>query len=511
MQFTTFICKWNGIVNQNRQTLPTGDILKQENKRFNFLLSDNIKIIKDVFENDSILRQRQFSFCGVSACLFYFDGMINVELVNESVIKPLMEAKVNLEKTNIAAEVAEKLLYASEVKQTSSVEDSISSMLYGDTLLLLENSHIAITVNTKGWRTRGISEPENERVLQGPREGFDEAAMFNVSMLRRRLKTPDFKTELVTVGSRTNTLVFVCYLGSLVNRQALRELKFRLSAIDTDSVLDSNYITEQIGQGRGLFKRAGATERPDIVAARLLEGRIALVVDSTPVVITLPYLFSENFQADEDYYINNKLASASRMLRMLCFFLAVVVPAFYVALTTHHFDFLPSAFAQTISVSRAGVPFPTVAEAFLLTLIFEILRETGLRMPQSVGHALSIVGGLVVGQSAVEAKIVSAPMLIAVALSGICGLMVPRLKTAVFYLRFIFIASAALFGLYGIIFTIFVTLYSIFNMESLGIDATLSLNNPSFQSFKDVFFRTNWKNMITRPKIQTKDRIRKKL
>ena len=482
----------------------------EETLSFGYSLSENIKLIEKIFESDTILRKREFSFAGINACLFYFDGMVNVELVNESVIKPLVLSEKLPDRDEISKFVAEKLLFASEIKKTSLLSDAVSSILYGDTLLLLENSHIAITVNTKGWRTRGISEPENERVLQGPREGFDEAAMFNVAMLRRRLQTPDFKTELLRLGRRTKTIVFICYLNSLVNRQTLRELKLRLGSIDTDSVLDSNYITEQIGQGGGLFKKVGTTERPDIVAARLLEGRIALVVDATPVVITLPYLFSENFQVDEDYYINSKLASAGRLMRLLCFLLSVTVPAFYVALTTQHFDLLPPAFALTVSVSRAGVPFPTVLEALLLTLIFEILRETGQRMPQSVGHALSIVGGLVVGQSAVEAKIVSAPMLIAVALSGICGLMVPRLKTAVFFLRFTFIFAAALFGIYGILITALLVLNYILRMDSLGVDATVSLNNPTFQNFKDVFIRVNWKNMLTRPQIQNKDRIRKK-
>ncbi len=482
----------------------------EETLSFGYSLSENIKLIEKIFESDTILRKREFSFSGINACLFYFDGMVNVELVNESVIKPLVLSEKLPDRDEISKFVAEKLLFASEIKKTSLLSDAVSAILYGDTLLLLENSHIAITVNTKGWRTRGISEPENERVLQGPREGFDEAAMFNVAMLRRRLQTPDFKTELLRLGRRTKTIVFICYLNSLVNRQTLRELKLRLGSIDTDSVLDSNYITEQIGQGGGLFKKVGTTERPDIVAARLLEGRIALVVDATPVVITLPYLFSENFQVDEDYYINSKLASAGRLMRLLCFLLSVTVPAFYVALTTQHFDLLPPAFALTVSVSRAGVPFPTVLEALLLTLIFEILRETGQRMPQSVGHALSIVGGLVVGQSAVEAKIVSAPMLIAVALSGICGLMVPRLKTAVFFLRFTFIFAAALFGIYGILITALLVLNYILRMDSLGVDATVSLNNPTFQNFKDVFIRVNWKNMLTRPQIQNKDRIRKK-
>lgn len=474
-------------------------------------MEDNIRLIQKIFEGDSILRTRRLSFSGVSACVMYFDGMVNVELINESIIKPLVRAK-ELKNTGITADlVAEKLLYASEIKLTSLVSDAVSAMLYGDTLLLLDKSHTAVTVNTKGWRTRGISEPENERILQGPREGFDEAAMFNLAMIRRRLQTPDFCAELTRVGRRTNTIVFLCYLKSLVNRDTLRELKGRLSRIDIDSILDSNYITEQISDRKGsLFKTVGATERPDIVAARLLEGRIALVVDSTPVVITLPYLFSENFQSDEDYYINYKLASAGRIMRMLCFFLAITVPAVYIAFTTFHFDFLPPAFALTVSVARAGVPFPSVLECVILTLIFEILRETGIRMPQSVGHALSIVGGLVVGQAAVEAKIVSAPMLIVVALAGICGLMVPRLKTAVFYLRFIMIFASALFGFYGILFVCAAVLLSVLKMRSMGVDVTLSLNTPTLRSFKDVFVRTDWTRMTTRPPLQNNNIIRKK-
>ncbi len=483
----------------------------EQNDRFKYKLSDNIKLIKDLFSGDSILRQRKINFSGISASIFYFDGMVNVELINESIVKPLVMAE-NLTEDKLTVEViCENILFASEVKMTSSVNEAVSAMMYGDTLVIFENSHIVATVNTKGWRTRGISEPENERIIEGPREGFDEAAMFNVAMIRRRLQTTDFSVETARLGSRTNTLVFICYLKSLVNRETLRELKARLSKIDIDSVLDSNYITEQIKDRKhSLFRTIGTTERPDVVAARLLEGRIALVVDSTPMVITLPYLFSENFQSDEDYYINHLAASAGRLLRMVCFFLSVTVTGIYIALTTFHFELLPSAFAGSISAARESVPFSTLAEAVVMTLIFEILRETGIRMTGGVGHALSIVGGLVVGQAAVEAKIVSAPMLIAVALSGICGLMVPRLRTAVLYLRFIMIFAAAYFGIYGLLVLWSLILISVLSLSSFGTDATLSLDSPTLQKLKDVFIRIGWDKMFTRPLIQKKNIIRKK-
>jgi len=485
-------------------------VKNMENKYFLASLPDNIKIIEQLFSGDSVLRKREFSFCGTKACLFYFDGMVSVELINESIIKPLAIADFVDESQPIADFICEKLLFASEIKKTSVISEAVSSLLYGDTLILLEKSHTAITVNSKGWRTRGISEPENERVLEGPREGFDEAAMFNVAMIRRRLQTPDFTAEITRIGRKTNTIIFICYLKSLVNRETLRELKMRLSKIDIDSILDSHYITEQIRDNKNsLFKTVGTTERPDVVAARLLEGRIALVVDATPVVITVPYLFSENFQSDEDYYTGYLIASAGRLMRILAFFLSVTVPALYIAFTTHHFQFLPAAFAQTVSVAREGVPFSTLVEGLLLCLIFEILRETGVRMPQSVGHALSIVGGLVVGQAAVEARIISAPMLIAVALSGICGLMVPRLRSAVFYLRFAFIFISALFGFYGILLLWTAVLIRILTLKSMGVDSTISLDTLSLQSFKDVFVRASWTKMYTRPKIQKNNSIRK--
>ncbi len=485
--------------------------MKQLEEFFVSTLRDNISLFKALFDKDGIIRFRKFNVCGgIEACLIYFDGMVNVELVNESVMRPLVLAKRLPADENAAEYVYKNLLYSGEVKLVGEVKTAASSILYGDTLLLIEGCKTGLIINTKGWRTRGISEPENERVLEGPREGFDEAAMFCAAMLRRRLKTPDFCAEMTMVGRRTETLVFICYLKSLVNRDVLRELKSRLKKIDIDAVLDSNYITELISERpSSFFKTVGTTERPDVVCAQLLEGRIALIVDGTPMVITLPYLFSENFQSDEDYYINHSLATAGRLLRMLCFFLSFSAPAVFIALTTFHFEFLPSAFALTVAGSREGVPFSTLTEALALTVVFEILRETGIRMPQSVGHALSIVGGLVVGQAAVEARIISAPMLIIVALSGICGLTVPRLKTAVFFMRFIMILAAGFFGLYGYIFMLLAFLIYILGMSSFGVDSTVSLISSENRRFKDVFRRTVWRNMKTRPEIQNNDKVRK--
>lgn len=481
----------------------SGQIADYAESRLSSSLEENIRLFKGIFEKDAVLRLRKIavrSSCSYDCALFYMDGMIKAELLNESVIRPLITSRAERREDSLVGFISKQVLFAGETSVTDRVEDMLRSLLYGDTLLIVEGCTDAITINTKGWRTRGISEPEDERVLQGPREGFDEAALLNLAMIRRKLLTPDLCTELIRVGRRSDTPVFICYLDTLVNKRTLSELKKRIKKLDMDGILDSNYIAEQIrDHPRSLFKTCGSTERPDIVAARLLEGRIALVVDGTPVVMTVPYLFSENFQSDEDYYLNYAVSSVGRLLRFVCFFLSISIPAVFIAATSYHKELLPTSLALTVAQLRGGVPFSAFWECILLIFVFEILKETGVRMPQSLGHALSIVGGLVVGQAAVEARIVSAPMLIIVALSGISGLMVPRLKGAVFYLRLIYVVLSALFGLYGYIAGITVTLIHILDLSSFGTSSTVSLDRASFQSLKDSFWRAPWGKMRTRP------------
>ena len=481
----------------------SGQIADYAEIRLSSSLEENIRLFKGIFEKDAVLRLRKIavrSSCSYDCALFYMDGMIKAELLNESVIRPLITSRAERREDSLVGFISKQVLFAGETSVTDRVEDMLRSLLYGDTLLIVDGCTDAITINTKGWRTRGISEPEDERVLQGPREGFDEAALLNLAMIRRKLLTPDLCTELIRVGRRSDTPVFICYLDTLVNKRTLSELKKRIKKLDMDGILDSNYIAEQIrDHPHSLFKTCGSTERPDIVAARLLEGRIALVVDGTPVVMTVPYLFSENFQSDEDYYLNYAVSSVGRLLRFVCFFLSVSIPAVFIAATSYHKELLPTSLALTVAQLRGGVPFSAFWECILLIFVFEILKETGVRMPQSLGHALSIVGGLVVGQAAVEARIVSAPMLIIVALSGISGLMVPRLKGAVFYLRLIYVVLSALFGLYGYIAGITVTLIHILDLSSFGTSSTVSLDRASFQSLKDSFWRAPWGKMRTRP------------
>ena len=489
---------------------------------------------------DAVLRVREFH-CGgainADCAAVYFDGMVDASRLNDSIIRPIIEvgrgelsAKnrgVAVEKgaelsTSVACDIGKnsekprdladvvlrRVLYSGEITKTDDWGAIIRSVTYGDTLILIDGAKNALVANTKGWSMRSISEPEDERILEGPREGFCEAAMINLSLIRRKLQTPDLSIELLRVGRRTDTYVYLVYLGSLAPHTAVKELRRRIEAISIDGILDSNYIAELIsGKRASIFRPTGSTERPDIVAARLLEGRIAVVVDGSPMVLTLPYLFAENFQSDEDYYQNFLTASVGRLLRYVCFFLSISLPALYVALTVYHRRLLPTAFLLSLTEARASVPFSSVAECVGLILVFEILKEAGVRTQQSLGTALSIVGGLVIGQAAVEAKIVSAPMLIVVALSGIAGLMIPRLRAAVFYLRIFLVVASSLLGLYGYLLGGGCILISILSLESFGFEGTPALASLYAQRYKDTAIRAPMWAMRTRPPI-TQNEIR---
>lgn len=480
-----------------------GQIEDYKNEYLSGDLKKDIALFKDIFKKDVILRIKEISArkeVPINCALVYMDGMTDSEQLNAAIIRPLLTMDVPNVSGNITDYIGKQILFARDVKSVESVSEMLQGILYGESLLLIEGSDTALMMDVKGFRTRGIAEPQEERILQGPREGFEEAALLNLAMLRRKLLTPDLCIEMLRVGRRTSTAVFVCYLGTLADQKTVENIKKKIGKIDIDGILDTNYITEQIRDDKwSPFKTSGSTERPDVVAARLLEGRIAIVVDGTPMVATVPYLFSENFQSDEDYYQNFLLSSAERMLRYFCFFISISIPAVFIAISTFHRQLLPSSFAITVMQLRGGVPFTPVAECLVMILVFEILKEAGIRMSQNLGHALSIVGGLVVGQAAVEARIISSPTLIIVALSGIAGLMLPRLKTAVFYLRIIFVLLSATLGLYGYFAGAVFLMLHIFSLSSYSANYTVSMDRANAQSFKDTVIRGPWSYMNTRP------------
>lgn len=465
-------------------------------------LEKDIAFFADVYKFDAMLRIRRtvIGKAGVPCALLFMDGMASGSDISEHILRAAVKATVDENFTATPEAVANRLLYSSEVEINGNVADMLSAISYGDTVMLIDKSDKAIIINTKGFKHRDISEPPNERTTTGPREGFDEVALFNIALIRRKLQTPDLCVLPMNIGRRTDTKVFICYLDSLADKTLLDKLKEKIKSIDIDGILDVNYISEELCDKRNfLFKTAGTTERPDIAAARMLEGRVAVIVDGSPVVLTVPFLFSENFQSNEDYYQNYFSGSVARILRLISFVIACFAPAAYIAFVSFHAGFLPTFSALAILKLRTGIPFSTLLECVILIVALELLKEACTRSPRDIGTTLSVVGGLVLGEAAVDTRTISAPALIVVALSGLCSAMLPRLRGPILLINLVSSFFAGFFGLLGVFTCICVTIIYILNIESFGTDYTLSLARPGYQNFKDVLFRASWGNMINRP------------
>lgn len=478
---------------------------------FSRSLKENKDKIKKLFGCDDTLIIREFSTAGpfpLKCAVFFLEGMSNELAVNEFLIKGVLPLNVPSSDDPIDV-LYKKRMLGSDIIIEDEPSKIIFSLLSGSSVLLADGSYKACVADTKGYESRTVTEPENEKLLRGPREGFTEKFITNMSLIRRRLITTDLKFRYFTFGKRTNTVIAVTYLESLAKPETVNILCERLSKIEIDGILDSNYIEELISEDSGHpFKTVGSTERPDTVCARLLEGRIAIIVNGSPAVLTVPFLFSENFQSGDDYYLNFLYANVGRALRYLSFFLTVSIPAVYVSLLTFHQQMMPTNFALSIVSAREGVPFPAAAECAALLIVFEILRETSVRMPNVIGQMLGIVGAIVIGESAVSARIVSAPMVIIVGLSALTSLMIPRLKSAMIYYRFLMLFWASVLGLYGYIFVFCLLVVKLLSVKSFGVEYVNNLFSFDFQQMKDGFWRTQWKNMIERPKKIAKDPIR---
>lgn len=475
-------------------------------------MEDNLEIMKKLFsENDTfVVRTIQNNHNKrLKFYLLYLDGLINSLLVNESVIRPLMLSDVIEPGKAQINSIMDQVVMVNQVEKTNELKEIISAITYGDSILLVEGASSALILNTKNFQTRSIEEPDGEKILSGPKEGFTEALMTNLGLVRRKLRTNDLKMKFLTLGQRSSTKTCVCYLDSLVNPKILKELMSRLNKINIDGVLDTNYINELIRDSVWTpFRTTGYTERPDVVVGKLLEGRIAIFLDGSPAVLTVPYLFIENFQSSEDYYLNFYYTSFARILRIVGFLLTITIPGFYIAIAAFHQEMLPTPLLISIAIERQSVPFPAAVEAFAMLIVFDILKETGVRMPSNVGQALSIVGALVIGQAAVEAKLVAAPMIIVVAMTGITSLLIPRMNAPTIYMRYSILILSSAFGLYGLTLGLSAWLIHMLNLRTLGVPQLISMKSVKYQEVKDTLIRAPWIQMKTRPDILTKDKTR---
>lgn len=477
------------------------------NRALTTSLEQNISLFEGIFANDATFKTRRFQnkhLPAAKCCLIYFDGMVNVELLNENIILPVLANDLSqyIDSDNLIEELQYKVIAASNVRISEEIDIIIGAVMSGETIFLLEGYDKALIISSEGWEKRSVSEPQSSRVVRGPREGFTEYIRDNLAMVRRRIKDPGLKFKFRELGTRTKTQVCICYMEELVMNGLVKELESRLDKIEIDGVLDSGYIQELIrDEPLSLFETVGASERPDVIASKLLEGRAALFVDGSPFVLTVPYIIAEVGQSNEDYYNNFIFSSFNRLVRTLSAIMSFTIPAIFLAIVTHHQEMLPTPLLLSISSAREGVPIPTALSLFTMLLIFDIVREAGIRMPEPIGQAISIVGTLVLGQAAVDAKLVSAPVIIITALTGILTLLNKNLITSTIMLRFIFLIATGFYGIYGFIFTFIILVLNLMGMRSFGVPYMMGTANIKNGDGQDIWIRAPWWTTTLRPKI----------
>lgn len=474
---------------------------------------DNLKTIKEALVNCDDVIYREFHVGqqqNMEFAVAYAEGLVNTTLLNEYILKNLMilsrmaEMDVHVLRQKIYEIIKDGTLSVSDLKEIDDMYVAIDMLLSGDTVLILDKWDKILVIASKGWPTRGISEPSTETVIRGPSEGFSETLRVNTTLIRRRIRDPKFKIKQMQIGQRSKTDVAILFIEETVNKDVLKMVKERLDQIDIDAILESGYIEQLIeDEWRSPFPQIQHTQRPDVVCGALYEGRVAIIVDNTPFALLVPSTAVALLQSAEDYNERFFIASAIRILRFLSILVSFLLPSMYIAITSYHPGMLPTDLALYVAGSRMNVPFPAFIEAFLMEAALELLREAGIRLPGPIGATIGIVGGLVLGQAAVEAGIVSPLMVIVVALTAMAAYSSPSYSLAISFrlLRFVLMAFAGFLGLYGVILASLLLLIHLCNLKSFGVPYLSPFvgSSTTLKDFKDVFIRAPLHLMKERP------------
>ncbi|MEG1581755.1 MAG: spore germination protein [Clostridia bacterium] len=454
------------------------------------------KKLKDCYD----LELREFVIAEKSACVFFLSTLVDNALISSSIIEPLFKNLKKVNKSNIIENLYSKFISCGTSVIRLKNKNVYEEIMCGNAVIVIDGEPEILSCAVQGYEKRAIVEPPTASVLKGPREGFIEDISTNISLIRRRIKSSDLVIKKYEIGRISKSAVAVIYMKDIADEKIVNQVTAKLKDIDIDGILDSYYIKELLGSsGSKLFTQFGDTERPDVAVSKIYEGRIAIVVDGSPFAITLPYFLMEDLQNADDYYMHPTRATVVRIIRLLGLFLSITLPGLYVAMQSFHSRVLPINFIMSLLSSVESLAFPPLIEILFVLFLFEILTEASIRMPKHLGLALSIIGALVLGDTAVQAGIISPPAVMIVAISGISLHIVPNQLGTSTILRTIFTIIGGVSGFYGIIIgTIFLVGF-LASIDNYGV-GYLAPYAPSIENDKkDAILKKGLKEMDTRP------------
>ncbi|MTI55811.1 spore germination protein [Geosporobacter ferrireducens] len=469
-------------------------------------VKDNQKYLQEILSNAADIVYREFVIGAAQQHLLmvFVDGMVEKKLIGEQVLKSLMVElnEATYREVFTIEEIKNRLVSTAEIREAETFDTLMLALMSGDTLIFAEGSAHGLIIGSKGWESRGVSEPTTEKAVKGPKDCFIETFRSNIVLIRRRIRDPNLAVEVLQIGRRTKTDVAIVYIKGVLNPEIAEEIKRRIQAVDIDGITDSSQLEELIaGHPWTIFPLGRITERPDKVTAALLEGRAAIVVDGSPFVLIVPVTFSTFLSAVDDYYQRSIVASTIRLTRYLSFYISAALPGLYLALVSFHPGMIPPPLALAIVGTRVALPFPSFVEMILMETVLEILQEAGIRLPQAIGQTVSIVGGIVIGQAAVQAGVVSPIIVIIVALTAITSFTLPsyHINLSSRILRMPFILVGATLGFYGIVILSLFVLLHMASLTSFGVGYLEDFSPYRIRDFKDIFIRVPMKLMRKRP------------
>ena len=459
-------------------------------------LDKNINYLKDKFNGSADFTVRYLTVNNVRCGIITMEGMCNKDTLSLTVLNPLLtQSYPPVEKMELFLYIEKSVLASSEISRVYVYEKIMQFMMSGFAILFIDGCSTALSIGAQGFSFRSVSEPESEASERGSKEGLVEPLRINMTLIRRRIKNPDLKFETMTLGGVSKTDICLCYLTNAVSDSILEKLRNKLKDTDLDTLLASGYLVSYLEDknDHSIFSGIGVTERPDTVSGKINEGRIAILIDGTPSALIIPYLFVENFQTMGDYSYQPYYATLIRIMKYICFFIASLLPGLYTAFALFNPELFPEQILNKVATSIGSTPFGLITELLLVLFMYEIMREAGLRLPKTLGHAVSIVGALVIGDTAVSAGLIGAPTLLIVALTAIASYVIPTLYPQMCVLRVVFIFAGGFFGIWGIVLLFCVVAVNMCGKSVLGVPYTMPLAPFKLFGMRDVAIRADWK------------------
>lgn len=437
------------------------------------------------------------SLYGKSFAVVYLDGICDKQLLGELVIKPLRAAKAEAR----AQDVRRKLALP-EVTDGKNLKDAVAQVLEGNAVLYVDGEKDFFIIGLRNPPKRTVAEPPTQVTVKGPREGFTEDIKTNLGLVRKRIKSERLQVKMLNAGKQSATSIAICYLDGVCDKALPKKVEQQIKSNQIDLIPDSSYVASFIAKRpKSLFKRSSSCEKPDIFSAKICEGRVGIFVDGSPIALTVPYMIVEDFQTAEDYYVTSYRATILRAIRLIAVFVGVLLPAFYICAQLFKLQLIPEKLLLKIASSVAGIPLSPSVEMFFTLFVLEILNEASVRMPKYVGLALSVVGALVLGDTAVKAGIISTPAVIIIAFSAICLYTVPDLVETTTTLRLLFLIVAGSLGTYGVVLLIAYLICYLVSEQSYGAPLLAPFAPMIPGDFSDGFFKTDMYSLVERPEV----------